>query len=423
MTENMYSKNNKDITVVMLVSNNLAIDARVRKEATSIAEAGYDTHVVGVGTEIPEDLVQAPYTLHLAEPLYKGKSLLPRLGREDVWKPLRVLTNLTVTRHRQKRYNEEFNSSTDLSYHARRPEMESVALALKPDIVHCHDLDTLYAGHQIAQKTGALLVYDSHEIYLELHFLHPMLKPQYAQIEADIFPKIDGFVTVSPAIGRILTEKYSTDIEPVVLYNGGTHYVDAVTPVAELPRLFFQGAFATDRNNLELIQAMAHLKGKATLTLQGWGPDEEEFTRLIKELQLEETVFVIPPCGPLEVVESASNYDIGVINSKCIDENFKNTLPNKLFDYMCAGLAIASTDLPPIKEIIEEHDCGIAYEQRGIEHTARVLEELISDRERVARMKQHSLDAAPIYVWAAQGKKLQALYGSLAAKVRERRVQ
>lgn len=412
---------NKDIRVVMLVSNNLAIDARVRKEAASVAEAGYDTHVVGVGTEIPEDLKEAPYMLHLAEPQYKGKSLLPRLGREDVWKPVRVLTNLTVTRHRQKKYNQEFNASKDLSYHARRPEMESVALALKPDIVHCHDLDTLYAGHQIAQKTGALLVYDSHEIYLELHFLHAMLKPQYAQIEAEIFPQIDGFITVSPAIGRVLTKKYSSDIEPVVLYNGGTHYVEAVTPVAELPRLFFQGAFATDRNNLELIQAMVHLKGKATLTLQGWGPDEEEFARLIKELHLEETVFVIPPCGPLEVVESASNYDIGIINSKCVDENFKNTLPNKLFDYMCAGLAIASTDLPPIKEIIDEHDCGITYEQKGAAHTASVLKKLVMDPDKIMAMKKASLAAAPYYAWPAQAIKLRELYARLEAQRTKRK--
>lgn len=417
------SSSNNDIRVVMLVGNNLAIDARVRKEATSVAEAGYDTHVVGIGTEIPADLVDAPYTLHLAEPQYRGKSLLPRLGREDVWKPLRVLTNLTVTRYRQKQYNREFNSDANLSHQVRRPEMESVALALKPDIVHCHDLDTLYAGHQIAQKTGALLVYDSHEIYLELHFLSPIFKPQYAQIEAEIFPKIDGFVTVSPAIGRILTEKYNSDIEPVVLYNGGTHIVEKITPVSSLPKLFFQGAFATDRNNLELIQAMAHLKGKATLTLQGWGQDEEEFARLIKQLSLEDTVFVIPPCGPLEVVDSAANYDIGVINSKCIDENFKNTLPNKLFDYMCAGLAVASTDLPPIKEIVDAHDCGITYEQLGVEHTAKILGELVSNPERIAAMKQHSLDAAPIYVWAAQGAKLQALYASLAEKVRARRVE
>lgn len=400
--------------VVMLVSNNLAIDARVRKEAASAAKGGYETHVVGVGDEIPVDLADAPYTLHLAKPMINGRPVLPRLGKESVWKPLRVLVNLTVTRSRQKKYNDSYMRDDEV-YTAlvRRPEMEAVALSLKPDIVHCHDLDTLYAGYRTAQQTGAKLVYDSHEIYLELHFLNPTRKPMYEEIESEIFPQIDGFVTVSPAIGRILTKKYDYAIKPIVLYNGGTHIVDEVKPVGELPKLFFQGAFATDRNNLELVEAMVQLKGKATLTLQGWGPDEEAFAGLIKKHNLEDTVFVIPPCGPLEVVDSARNYDVGVINSKCIDENFRNTLPNKLFDYMCAGLAVASTDLPPIKEIIDEHDCGITYVQKGADHTAQVLLDLVSDPARIEEMKRNSLAAAPNFVWEAQGKKLVALYDSL----------
>lgn len=400
--------------VVMLVSNNLAIDARVRKEATSAAEGGYETHVVGIGEDVPKDLVDAPYTLHLARPLIDGKPVLPRLGQEDVWWPLRVLVNLTITRKRQKKYDSIYYSDGEkYTDQIRRPEMEAVATPLNPDIVHCHDLDTLHAGYNIAQKTGAKLVYDSHEIYLELHFLDSLFRPMYEEIEEELFPKIDGFVTVSPSIGRILTKKYNSTIEPVVLYNGGTHVVDKIKPVEGLPKLFFQGFFATDRNNRELIEAMVQLKGKATLTLQGWGQDKEAYKDLIKKHKLEDTVFMIEPCGPLEVVDSASNYDVGVINSKAIDENFKNTLPNKLFDYMCAGLAIASTDLPPIKEIVDEHSCGITYEQKGVDHTAQVLLELVEDPEGIEKMKQNSLGSAHNYVWATQGKKLVALYDSL----------
>ncbi|MBK5210900.1 MAG: glycosyltransferase family 4 protein [Coriobacteriia bacterium] len=412
-------RKNSDIKVVMLISNNLEIDARVRKEAQAVSDAGFNLTVVGIGKNIPEDLVDADYKLVLIESMYKGKTLCPRLGQEDIWYPVRVLVNLTVTRYRQRQFGKIYRENARFPDIVAKPEMVSVALVANPDIIHCHDLDTLWAGYNVAKSTGAKLIYDSHEIYLELRFLDPILRSQFAEVESEVFPKIDAFITVSPAIGRVLTQKYQSDIEPVVVYNGGTHIVDTASLVARLPKLFFQGYFATDRNNIQLIKAMDKLRGKATLTLQGWGQDEDAYKRLIKEMKLEETVCLIPPCGPLDVVASASHYDVGIINSIGIDENFKNTLPNKLFDYMCAGLAIASTDLPPIKEIIDENGCGMTYEQKGVNHTAEVLLGLVSEPDRIFNMKKASLKAAEKFVWPRQAEKLTALYNSLACKIEE----
>lgn len=398
--------------VCMLVLNDLRIDGRVQKEAEAVASAGYDVTVIGIGETIAEEFKTKPYELVLATPLYKGKPLTPRLGREDVFYPIRVFTNLTVGRYRAHMWSKQSAHSRYEAF-VSRPEIQELAEKYKPDIIHCHDLNTLWAGYCAAKTVGAKLVYDSHEIYLSMHFLQPHLKKQYAEIEAEVFHHIDGFVTVSPEVGEYLTTKYKSSIKPVITYNGGTHIVNDVKPVEGRVKLFFQGNFAHDRNNVELIEAMAQLRNVATLTLQGWGEDEEEFKRLIKKFNLEDTVKIIGPCGPLEVVDSASNYDVGVINSKCVDENFSHTLPNKLFDYMCGGLAIASTDLPPIKKILDKSGCGITYEQRGVDHTAKVLRELCSNPDEIYRMKKASLAAAPEYSWPAQAEKLKALYHEL----------
>ena len=402
------------LRVCMLVSNNLAIDARVRKEAETLANVGADVTVIGWGTEKPQDIIDnASYQLELARPMVDGKDIAPRLGREDVWYPVRVLVNKTVTASRQRRYAQQVDES-GYTPQVIRQEMIETAKRFDFDIVHAHDLDTLYAGYRIAQDQGAKLIYDSHELYLELHFLSPLLKVHYEKIEAEIFPKIDALVTVSTQIGRILCEQYNRpDLEPVVLYNGGVKVVDEIALVSSPVRLFFQGAFAPDRNLVELTAAMEHLRGKATLTLQGWGLDEEPIRDMIAERSLEGVVEIIAPCPPFEVVQSASSYDVGIINSIAEDKNFLVTLPNKLFDYMSAGLAVASTNLPPIQEILEIEGCGIVYEQKGIEHTAQVLNELVSDSGRIAVMKQASLVAAPKYAWDAQAKKLIALYQDL----------
>lgn len=408
------------IRVVMLVSNDLSIDGRVQKEAQALADAGYEVFVVGIGTKVADSLKDKPYTLVLTRPMYKGKPLTPALGEERVFYPVRVLANLTVGAYREKQWVKEYNNSK-YGVQVARPEMQSMVESLKPDIVHCHDLDTLWAGFNAAQKCGSQLVYDSHEIYLALHFLSDLFKPDYAEIEAEIFPQIDGFVTVSPEVGQYLCKKYQSDIEPVVTYNGGTHIVEAARPIDGRIKLFFQGAFAHDRNNLELIEAMPEIKQYATLTLQGWGEDKEAYEALIKKLHLEDSVFIIDPCGPLEVVDSASNFDVGVINSKCIDENFSHTLPNKFFDYMCAGLAIASTNLPPIKKILDLENCGITYEQKGPQNTAAALREIVMNPDKIIAMKEASIAAAPKYAWPAQAKKLQNLYLDLEAQRSKRK--
>lgn len=406
--------------VVMLVSNNIERDARVRKEAASLASAGHEVHVIGMGHNYPNNVSEEPYTFHLSEALYKGKPLLPRLGHEDVWRPLRVLVNLTITRMRTKSFYSDYSGDGRYSQHILKPEMASYAASLQPDVVHAHDLDTLAPGYEAAQRSGALLVYDSHELYTEQHALDPELVGQFVELEAELFPKIDAFVTVSPSIGRLLTKKYNSNLEPVVLYNGGPKTLANQNEVTSPVKFFFQGSFASDRNNLELIEAFDALRGVATLTLQGWGQDEKVYARLITDLGLEENVFMIPACQPHEVVEQATHYDVGVINSKCIDENFKNTLPNKLFDYMAAGLAVASTDLPPVKEIIEKHEAGITFEQAGVEHTASTLKKLATDLAAIRKYKENAAAAAPLYTWDEQEKKVIALYDELAI-IREAR--
>lgn len=405
----------------MLVSNNIQRDSRVRKEAQSLVDAGHRVHILGFGKTYPNNIADCGFSFDLVSPTYKGKPLMPAWGQEHVWYPIRVLTNKTVTAWRTRQWLRQ--DWGGYNQQVARPEMMTRVLPFRPDVVHAHDLDTLYAANMIAQREGAQLVYDSHELYLALHFLDENLRPEFAQVEKEIFPQVDGFVTVSPEVGEYLVKKYQSDLEPVIIYNGSTSIVDHVEAVGSPVRMLFQGAFAHDRNNCELIEAMVLLRGMATLSLQGWGEDEENYRELIVKNNLEDTVFLVPPCQPYEVMESASHYDVGIINYKRTDENFAHTLPNKLFDYMCAGLAVAATDLPPIKHVIDKAECGVTYSQKDVENTARALLKLVERPDEIVEMKNASRKAAPQYAWPEQARKLCALYKELAQNSSNRGVQ
>ena len=409
-------------TVLMLVGNNIVRDARVQKEANSLVSSGAQVVIFPGDSNVCEEFKDS-VSFDVVIPEEQHPPAVPRLsrfGREEVLLPLRALVNLTLTNYRAWRYRRELSQYEQRASHeqckftAFRQDMLDTARSYDFDAVHCHDLDMLYTGFLIAREQSAVLIYDSHELYLEIKSLSEEIRELFAEIEEYVFPHIDALITVSPQIGERLCEKYKRhDIDPVVLYNGGALVVESVSKVSYPVKLIFQGKFARNRNLLELVSAMPSLRGRATLTLQGWDGDEQALESLVDDLELNDMVRIVPPAPPLEVVTAAASHDVGVINSVPADENFMVTLPNKLFDYMCAGLAVASTDLPPIKEVIESAGCGITYAQQGVAHTAEELGKLVEDPQKIYKMKKMSLAAASQYAWQTQEKKLIALYVDL----------
>jgi glycosyltransferase involved in cell wall biosynthesis len=181
-------------------------------------------------------------------------------------------------------------------------------------------------------------------------------------------------------------------------------------------RLLFQGYFEADRNLEALIGAMEHLRGRATLTLQGWGGIEADLRRLADSLDLDGHVFFVPACGPSEVVKSARKYDVGIVCHRGSTLNHDIAAPNKLMDYIGAGLAVAGSNLPGIRSVIEPEGCGVLIDPASAESIAVDLGAMLSDPEGLARMKAASVRACRRLSWDVQVRKLVGLYLGLLAK-------
>jgi hypothetical protein len=68
---------------------------------------------------------------------------------------------------------------------------------------------------------------------------------------------------------------------------------------------------------------------------------------------------ILPPLKSNEIVPFINNYDIGVFLLPPVNFNYANTLPNKLFDFIQARLAIAIGPTPEMKEIVDRYQIGI----------------------------------------------------------------
>lgn len=380
------------ISVCMLLTNDVVRDARVLKEARSLASAGARVIVIGTGRALDPALFAEPFETELVAP--------QEPSRHPVW-PVRVWRNLAGERAFDRR-------------------LEAAAVAIGADIVHANDLDTLLPGARAARRTGAALVYDAHEISTEGGNYNWWRKPLMERRERRLMRRAAAAITVNPFIAREFVTRYGVD-EPEVVYNGSTRCVSEAQPVHGPVRLFFQGKFYADRNLEQLVQAMTFLRGKATLTFQGWSGIEQRLHELVDELDLTDTVKFISPCAPADVVTSAAEYDVGIINHRPVSLNHRFSSPNKLFDYLSGGLAIVASDLPVFDLVLRDTGAGITFEPSSAEETARVLEELVDDPQRISEMKRNAVASCGRYAWATQARILLGVYERVAAHVRARR--
>jgi glycosyltransferase involved in cell wall biosynthesis len=95
-----------------------------------------------------------------------------------------------------------------------------------------------------------------------------------------------------------------------------------------------------------------------------------------------------------ELVETASSCDIGLNPFVNVCKNTEFALPNKFFEYMMAGLAVMSSDLIEMRQLTQSLDVGRVFPQLTPRAMADTLNELLSNRDAIARYRQNSYFAA-----------------------------
>ena len=116
---------------------------------------------------------------------------------------------------------------------------------------------------------------------------------------------------------------------------------------------------------------------------------------------------LLPRVPMTELVASLRGFDIGIIPYRATCLNNYYSSPNKLFEYMMGGLAIAAADLPEIRRVVEEYGNGVLFDPQDPTDIAEKINALASDRSRLDEMKRNSLKgAAEQYSWEIQRPRL-----------------
>ena len=360
--------------VLLLSYSHIERDSRVLKHVHFFKKSGYDVTVCG----------------------YE----MPRNKRFNLTEKIKYIYNIFVCPEK----------SVEILYGNLTPQRA------KYHIIICNDWNTLPLGFRIAEKTGAKLVYDSHEMATRQYGIRMpkwyfLIKPLACFIEKKYIRSAGLVSAVSPGIVDALRKKYGLD-NVMLLRN-------IPLPVSEGERpgdqklsngdiaIYYHGWVFRHRGIKTLAEAVRRVK-HVSLYLRLVGDDQW----MRKKYGKDRNIIFLDPLPPKELGRSLPRFDIGTALLPPTSFNHIHALPNKFFEYVLNGLPVlASEENISMAQLIKKYGLGFVIPRFTLKEMVKFLKSLT--RERINGQKE-KLEGSGYHVsveeeWMAWIRKIELL--------------
>ncbi len=290
-----------------------------------------------------------------------------------------------------------------------------------PDVYLANDLDTLWPNAFWAKRRGKPLVYDSHEYFLGAPELEsrPLIQRAWRWIEKRYLPEITAGVTVNATIAQAYYREYGQSFQVArnmpLLPEGGLPFppegdghqeMRRRAACAELqlppdrPIWLLQGAgINIDRGAEELLEAVGQ-HPKALLLIVGSGDALPGLQKRAKIQGWNESKVRFVGRKPREKLRQYTQAaHLGFSLDKPKSQNYRWSLPNKLFDYFQAGVPVIVSDL--VEVVAHLGTAGAVLPETTPEAILRTAEDLMQPRP-YAMASQSAMRAAHRYHWEVE---------------------
>src|SRR5262249_4171320 len=183
--------------------------------------------------------------------------------------------------------------------------------------------------------------------------------------------------------------------------------------------LLFVGILMWDRGVADAVRALPAIHQvfpKTRLVVAGDGGERSHIERLVAERRLESRVDLLGYRDHTSLPGLYAASDIGLL-PLLPGRHVKITLPNKLFDYMAAGLPIVASDLPPLRRVLNETGAGVLFTPGDPDSLAAAIIGLLRDRAVRRRLAENGRRAAlDKYNWREDEKRLLEIFEAPPAR-------
>jgi glycosyltransferase involved in cell wall biosynthesis len=261
------------------------------------------------------------------------------------------------------------------------------------DLIIANDIETLPFAFELGKKNQPPVICDAHE-YAPAQFDQQfkwrfLYKPYNRYLCQAYLPRCAHVFTVSPGIAGEYRRQFG--VRPTVLTNA-TEYRDLEpSPTSDDHiRLIHHGSAQPSRKIERMIEAMKYTGSRFSLDLMlipgGKAGYLEQLNGQCRQMP---HVNLIPPVPMLEIPETISSYDAGIYFLEPVNFNYRMALPNKIFEFIQARLAVITGPTQCMAELVEKYECGIIVNSFDPREIADKLNKLTTAQIKQYKQKSH----------------------------------
>lgn len=296
----------------------------------------------------------------------------------------------------------------------------AAVIRIRPAIAVGHDLAAMLPAFPARLLTGARIVYNAHEIWSEAAAENAPLRPLWHAVERAVVRRSDAVITPEPNRARILRDEYGARRLPFVAanippvsesYGPGIALRERLGIGDDAVVVIYQGLMAESRCILELLDAVAALPERFHLVLIGGAPGE--YASRVRERAarsgIAARVRFIEWVPYHELAALTASADVGVLLYRNEGRNNYYAAPNKLYEYLHAGLPVVASDFPGLRAVVDGGEFGALADPASSASIRKAIEEAAAHPKGAAIAEK----ARALYRWEDQADVLRRLYASM----------
>jgi glycosyltransferase involved in cell wall biosynthesis len=294
------------------------------------------------------------------------------------------------------------------------------AFRQKADLYHFHDAELIPLG-VVLRLLGKKVIYDVHEDLprqiQNKDWIAPKLRSAFATaaalVEFCAGLAVNGVVAATPRIGGRFPKRKTSIVQNFPIL--GELVAAHLKPLSERdPFVVYIGGITVQRGGLEMVRAMSMLPSALNARLLMAG--EFRPARLEQELSKLpgwERVDFQGHITRSEVARLLGRSRLGLVLFHPAP-NHVESQPNKLFEYMSAGLPVVASDFPLWRKLIEQERCGLVVDPLDPAKIAKAILWLIEHPRAALKMSERGRQSVcNRYNWKIESRKLVRLYERL----------
>lgn len=282
--------------------------------------------------------------------------------------------------------------------HDGRPyviEAKKILEAEKFDLIVANDIDTLPLAVKTAADTGCKVLFDAHEWapgqFSDRIPWRIFIQPYVGDACRKYIPFADAMITVCESVAKMYERDYGVRTE--VITNAPQYEDRSPSPLTgngtEID-LVYHGALNRNRKIETMLDAIELLPPNYRMNLILIN-HREKYARRLSGIYGRRCSFLVP-VGPKEIIGKINGFDIGLFLVPPVNVNLTYTLPNKIFEYIQARLAVVVGPSPEMAAVVRRYDIGEVADDFSAEAFAKAISRM--SPARIAECKANTAVAA-----------------------------